>query len=193
MRSKVMKMTVLTILSLFALLANTSELEIPNKFEDGQVTSASEMNANFEAIKAAVNDNHNRTGTGAGTGQSKRQFVGVSELKLNGAAGIFVMQKACYVFSPNSSVCDTTEVARSQYNAQTMEAAHDPAWLFIDVQSAYGGISIDKSGLKFLSSSSCEGWSSASNSIRGATVSSKDQIDSYVSMCNVERPVACCK
>ena len=37
-----------------------SELNVPNQFEDGQVTSAAQMNANFDAIQAAVNDNHAR-------------------------------------------------------------------------------------------------------------------------------------
>ena len=47
----------LTLISPFPL---ASELNVPNQFEDGQVTSAQQMNANFEAIQAAVNDNHAR-------------------------------------------------------------------------------------------------------------------------------------
>ena len=42
--------------TLFAILlsANVIAVEIPNQFEDGQVTSASQMNENFQALKAEL-------------------------------------------------------------------------------------------------------------------------------------------
>ena len=51
-----------TIISSFAL----ADFEIPNQFEDGQVTSASQMNENFQALKAEIRgtrSKHYFTGT----------------------------------------------------------------------------------------------------------------------------------
>ena len=97
----IFKVTILSVLGLFLIQAQASELEIPNTFEDGQVTSASEMNANFEAIKAAVNDNNSRIDA------PRSQFVGFSSTTLDGAGGMFAMQQACHVSFKNSHVCDT--------------------------------------------------------------------------------------
>jgi hypothetical protein len=55
-----MKKLLLLSLTLTSSIALASELNVPNQFEDGQVTSAAQMNANFDAIQAAVNDNHAR-------------------------------------------------------------------------------------------------------------------------------------
>ena len=79
-----------------------AEFEIPNEFEDGQVTSASQMNENFQALKAEIEilktqikEKH----------QSRPTLVGITEEKFNGAGGLAAMGKACDRMLAKSYVC----------------------------------------------------------------------------------------
>lgn len=79
-----------------------AEFEIPNEFEDGQVTSASQMNENFQALKAEIEilktqieEKH----------ESRPTLVGITEEKFNGAGGLAAMGKACDRMLAKSYVC----------------------------------------------------------------------------------------
>ncbi len=113
--------------TLFALLlsANAFAVEIPNQFEDGQVTSASQMNENFQALKAELNAQ--RALLEANLGAQNTVFQGFSLNTVDGGAGLVAMQQACNNFSSGSHVCTTSEFAQSSYN----ETA------FVDLQEVF--------------------------------------------------------
>ena len=50
----------LCVLVLCAISVRASEVELPKIFVEGEVAYAADMNANFDAIKAAVDDNNSR-------------------------------------------------------------------------------------------------------------------------------------
>jgi hypothetical protein len=57
----IFKITVLaTALSTFTTLAAAGQLNTPNEFQAGTPALASEVNANFDAVESAVNDNDMR-------------------------------------------------------------------------------------------------------------------------------------
>ena len=104
-----MKKLLLLTLTITSSIAMASELNVPNQFEDGQVTSAAQMNANFDAIQAAVNDNHARIETMQQP--TKAVFQGVSTDSMNGGQGLIAMQQACHNFVSGSHICNITEFA----------------------------------------------------------------------------------
>ena len=97
-----------TIIGSFAL----ANFEIPNQFEDGQVTSAAEMNANFQAIKAAIN--------ALNTAQPDVvTFQGYSA-PIIGTAGVHAYASACEAVSAGSRICTGDELTLSpSSNAST--------------------------------------------------------------------------
>jgi len=123
------KLSILSLL-LISSFALASELNVPNQFEDGQVTSAEQMNANFEAIQAAVNDNHARIESMQQS--TKAVFQGFSTESTNGGQGLIAMQQACHNFVPGSHICNTTEFADSPYNATAVETMTGNAWILLD-------------------------------------------------------------
>ena len=178
-RKAIFKTIILTIFSLGVFSTQASELEIPNTFVDGEVTSASEMNANFEAIKAAVNDNHSRINSSGG--ESRSQFIGFSATKLNGAGGIFAMQQACHNLSANSHVCESSEISGSSFSSaamSTIEGDDDVAWMQLMVAAN-----------NIFSSSSCYGWGRTTGS--GVAIYGSGAKD-YLG-CEILAKVACCK
>jgi hypothetical protein len=195
--------------TLFALLlsANVFAVEIPNQFEDGQVTSASQMNENFQALKAELEAQ--RALIEANLGNQKVVFQGFSAESMNGGQGMLAMQQACHNLVGGSHVCKDTEIALSPYNpnAQNLEGE---AWVIREMGSAAAngdymqGVSIELSPLSLhrITSNidsmddankgqSCDGWGSASNSWGGATVNSILSFGG--SSCSAIKKVACCK
>jgi hypothetical protein len=195
--------------TLFALLcsANIYAIEIPNQFEDGQVTSASQMNENFQALKAELEAQ--RALIEANLGNQKVVFQGFSAETMNGAAGLLAMQQACHNLVAGSHVCKDTEIALSPYNpsAQNLEGS---AWLISEqhpttagVTDAYNGYGrrIQSSPLSLFQSignlnmdglsRGCDGWGSTSSSKYGGTVNSVLNFDTRT--CNTQQKVACCK
>ena len=82
-----------------------ADFEIPNQFEDGQVTSAAEMNANFQAIKAAID----------AINASKSdvvKFQGYSA-PIMGTAGAHAFALACAAVSNGSRICSGDELTLS--------------------------------------------------------------------------------
>jgi hypothetical protein len=179
----------LTLISPFALV---SELNVPNQFEDGQVTSAEQMNANFEAIQAAVNDNHARIESMQQP--TKAVFQGFSTDSMNGGQGLIAMQQACHNFVPGSHICNITEFAESPYNPQALESMTDDAWILLNF--ANGGsqqsYATDKNGLKptnNMSDHSCSGWNDTGT--YGLYVSPTGEFEHWP--CAEVKKIACCK
>lgn len=112
-----------TIISSFAL----ANFEIPNQFEDGQVTSAAEMNANFQAIKAAIDV--------LNTAQSDVvTFQGYSA-PIAGTAGVHAFASACETVSIGSRICTGDELTLSpSSNAPTDLDGY--AWIAKELTSA---------------------------------------------------------
>ena len=191
-----MKKLLLLSLTLTSSIALASELNVPNQFEDGQVTSAAQMNANFDAIQAAVNDNHARIESMQQP--TKAVFQGFSTDSMNGGQGLIAMQQACHNFVPGSHICNTTEFAESPYNADAAATMVDnSAWILVKINANEQHIYETNGNLiqdtnKTLS---CKGWSSStyqSNSWdKGSAVSISGKI--IVSGCSNLNKIACCK
>ena len=124
----VLKIKLIAIFSLFTFVTKASELEIPNTFGEGEATSASEINANFEAIKAAVNDNYSLASIAL-----PAKFLGFTPTTFNQGSGFFAAQKMCHDWIANSYVCRPQEVADTPYSATAIatiiDGEHESAWL----------------------------------------------------------------
>jgi hypothetical protein len=201
-----MKSLTNTLLALL-LSANVFAVEIPNQFEDGQVTSASQMNENFQALKAELEAQ--RALIEANLGNQKVVFQGFSAESMDGAQGMLAMQQACHNLVAGSHVCKDTEIALSPYNpsAQNLEGS---AWLISEQHPTTAGVTdaqqgpgrrIQSSPLSLFEwignldmvglSRGCGGWGSNSSSIYGGTVNSVLNFESRT--CNTQQKVACCK
>ena len=189
-----MKKLLILSLTLISSIAMTSELNVPNQFEDGQVTSAEQMNANFEAIQAAVNDNHARIESMQQP--AKAVFQGFSTESMNGGQGLIAMQQACHNFVPGSHICNITEFAESPYNPQAVESMTGSAWILSDfslVDTDYDLIH-DKMGIGRRSTqrtSSCHGWTSEESYNEGTTINESG--DNLALYCSNNFKIACCK
>ena len=194
---------------LFVILlsAKAFAVEIPNQFEDGQVTSASQMNENFQALKAELEAQRALIETNLGN--QKVVFQGFSAESMDGIAGLLAMQQACHNLVAGSHVCKDTEIALSPYNpnAQNVEGN---AWVISEMGSVGGGgdsnvgiliessplslhriISYDGNFDRSSADRGCAGWGTTNSSSRGATVNSLLSFGG--SACNVQQKVACCK
>ena len=178
--------TVLSISFFGISIVGASELVIPNQFSDGQVTSASEMNENFAAIAAAVNDNNSRLSGGVGSSSSSQGFLAFSSAKINGGSGLYEMQKICNDFSAGSRVCTINEIVFSSYNASVSETLGEPdqygnypkrAWFLEELNGSY--------------LNSCYGWSDARDYFTAKSIAGNLTVGN--SKCNIENSVACCK
>ena len=191
--------------TLFALLlsANIYAVEIPNQFEDGQVTSASQMNENFQALKAELEAQ--RALIEANLGNQKVVFQGFSAESMDGGQGLLAMQQACHNLVAGSHVCKDTEIALSPYNPNAQNLEGD-AWVIMEVQTSMttedtfridsplslaliGGLrnQMNYGGYN----RSCSGWRSNSPSNSGAITT--NALGFYHSFCSTQQKVACCK
>ena len=173
---------------------------IPNSFSSGAATSASQMNANFTAVKTAVDDNNTRIAAlEAGT---RPVFQGFSAATQNGGVGLIAMQQACSASFPGSKCCTTTEMANSTYNSNASNLSGN-AWILPDLiamtntntsnSSTYSVVADKSSGLAPAVPGyfNCSGWSTDSGSGYGTTVSSAGKFTT--TLCNSVQAVACCK
>ena len=179
-----MKKLLLLTLTITSSIAMASELNVPNQFEDGQVTSAAQMNANFDAIQAAVNDNHARIETMQQP--TKAVFQGFSTDSMNGGQGLIAMQQACHNFVPGSHICNTTEFADSPYNATSVETMTGNAWILLDALTS----NEDRRGI-YNTSVACRGWRESINQHYGKVVTYHGQMTANT--CNLQNKIACCK
>jgi hypothetical protein len=195
--------TLTYILLALLLSANVFAVEIPNQFEDGQVTSASQMNENFQALKAELEAQ--RALIEANLGNHKVVFQGFSAESMDGGQGMLAMQQACHNLVPGSHVCKDTEIALSPYNpnAQNLEGS---AWVLFELGSSVAGAdyTLQNSPISFRRIFSqdnhigqqsydrgCGSWNWNTNSWRGAIVDS--QLKGNDVLCSTQQKVACCK
>ena len=183
-----------------------SELTVPNEFSSGGLTSAADMNANFTAVKSAVDDNNTRIAALEGRSQgagARVVFQGFSAGTVDGAVGLIAMQQQCNDLVEGSHICTDGEVAKSPYNPAAMNLEGE-AWVLREGGSvSYDGnivmdtplslTNIQTSSNGFSQGFSCSGWSSnAPNSAtRGSVVNSTGQIKRLG--CDNQLKVACCK
>lgn len=158
-----------------------SELSIPNTFEDGQVTSAAEMNANFKAVETAINNIDTRVNDI--TKSSTRTFLGFSSEKITGGQGFFSMQRMCMTSFTDSKMCHTEDIFNSKITDSALASADDGyAWILTrDVNGIY---SINEFR-------DCESWNSNSNARTGSAISMQGSI--FELSCNSSAQIACCK
>ena len=188
---------------IFASASVASTLSIPNSFSSGATTSAAEMNSNFSAVKAAVDDNDTRI-TALEGGSSAPVFQGFSSATVAGNAGIIGLQTACNASFSGSKICSSAEFANSTYKSATLSGT---AWLLPVIELSSEGsatYSVEKtSGLTVIVSSgqtqlSCEGFTSNADDVYGLFVTATGGIQngnlrSGGTACDTVRAVACCK
>ncbi len=179
-----------TIISSFAL----ADFEIPNQFEDGQVTSASQMNENFQALKAELEVLEARITSLESVSipnNTKPILVGFSENSFNGSAGIGAMNKACMDRYSGSFFCSSKDILESSYNEALLTDLNDKAWLRpFNIGTAGNSNTIDITGIiEGYGKNSCYAWTS--NSDYGLTLTNEGDIGA--TQCSSQLPVACCK
>ena len=188
---------------IYASASVASTLSIPNTFNSGAATSAAEMNSNFSAVKAAVDDNDTRI-TALEGGSSAPVFQGFSSATVAGNAGIIGLQLACNSSFSGSKICTSAEFANSTYKSATLSGT---AWLLPVVElssQSDANYTVEKtSGLTILGDTAqtqltCEGFTSNSSGAYGLFVTSTGGIQngnlrSGGTACDTVRAVACCK
>ena len=188
---------------IYASASVASTLSIPNTFSSGAATNAAEMNSNFSAVKAAVDDNDTRI-TALEGGSSAPVFQGFSSDTVAGNAGIIGLQLACNSSFSGSKICTSAEFANSTYKSATLSGT---AWLLPVVElssQSDANYTVEKtSGLTLLGDTAqtqltCEGFTSNSSSAYGLFVTSTGGIQngnlrSGGTACDTVRAVACCK
>lgn len=179
----VSKIIIFCILNFCVMFVQGAEVEIPHRFEDGQVTSAEKMNANFDAIKRAINELN-----GDGISFASTKFIGFSKGRVIGSDGLFALQKECRKLSSESHVCSAQELTRSKFDA-------DVESKLISGEQAWVRGSLTLVGFKFKDSNSvadalnCNGWQD--ESAHGLFVDAKGKFGDMA--CKDSTYVACCQ
>lgn len=189
---------------IYASASAASTLTIPKTFSSGAATSAAEMNSNFSAVKAAVDDNDTRIT--ALQASSAPVFQGFSSGTVAGNAGIRGLQAACDASFSGSKICSSAEFASSTFKSASLSGT---AWLLPVVEISSEGDSTyaaDKtSGLTVLAAAAaaqtqftCEGFTSNASDVYGLFVTDTGGIQngnlrSGGTACDTVRAVACCK
>jgi len=168
--------------------ATASALTVPNTFVSGTATSASDMNANFAAVKAAVDDNNTRISSIAGATSS---FKGFSSGTTQGNGGLITMGNLCNSSFTGSHVCTTLEFASASYTSATGLSGN--AWIQPSVIGGSGSSSVsDKVSLLSGNASglTCNSWLSNLSSHYAITVTS---VGNFIKLnCAQALVVACC-
>jgi len=164
---------IITCSSVFA-----TTVTIPNSFSSGTATNAAQMNANFTAVKAAVDDNDSRIS--ALEGSSTSQFMGFSSSQVRGDGGYIVMGNACHSTFSGSHMCRQTEFVNARMNGVSVSGS---AWISPRTSAGNSGSGFD---------SSCYGFVNAASNVNGAVINNVGGLG--YSACNVTTNyVACCK
>lgn len=190
-----MKSLTNTLLALL-LSANVFAVEIPNQFEDGQVTSASQMNENFQALKAELEVLEARITSLEGVSMSnntKPILVGFSENSFAGTAGLGPMNKACSNQYSGSFFCSTKDIIESSTNELLLDTLSDFAWIRPYNMASQSYHTVDISGiLSGDDTLSCMGWLTGPyEGDRGMALTKEGNLRSQ--LCMLSAPVACCK
>jgi hypothetical protein len=188
MVNKSFRLTFTLAIVMVSLQATASSLTVPNTFTSGTATSASDMNANFTAVKAAIDDNNTRISSLAGATSS---FQGFSTDLSNGGAGLIAMGNICNASFTGSHVCSTLEFASSSYSSATGLTGN--AWIQARSLAGTGTTVVDQ--VSHLAGNytamTCGGWTTASASDEALTVSSVGGFSQIA--CSSSLAVACCK
>ena len=199
--NKLTKTVVAIATLIFASASVASTLSIPNTFSSGDATSAAEMNSNFSAVKAAVDDNDTRI-TALEGGSSAPVFQGFSSGTVDGSGGIRGMQAACDTSFSGSKICTSAEFTSSTYKQVSLSGT---AWLLPVLQPTSAGVENSSSGTDGFVTDQGSGYTANNNNPErvftcsaysdtrqsGLTVSSTGGFASE--SCDTARPVACCK
>ena len=173
-----MKKLLFLTLTLISSIAMASELNVPNQFEDGQVTSAAQMNANFDAIQAAVNDNHARIESMQQP--TKAVFQGFSTDSMDGGQGLLpcnrpvitLFQAVIFVIQRNLQNLLTMLMQQQLWQIRTH--GH-----LIEAIGIGYGYSADASGLQTGTTKPIQQWlmAIASNNIYGAAINPEGKVE----------------
>ena len=194
---KAIKVSFVAVTLSVAIFSEADSLSVPNSFSSGSSTSAAEMNANFSATAAAVNDNDSRIS--ALEASSAPVIQGFSTSTVDGAAGLIAMIAACDATFTGSKICTTAEFATSVHNASA-SGLSGRAWILPDIFNVAGTstnagdrtsgrtvVGKEKPAEHF----TCNGWGGSENTRTGMTVSSLGAMGPYA--CNNSLSVSCCK
>lgn len=99
MNKNIIKISTLMAASLWASQLMAGSVTIPNSFVGGTAASASEVNANFGAIKTEVDDNDNRITTNAGDISANAANIAANTNAISGIGGIDVFVNSVRVGS----------------------------------------------------------------------------------------------
>ena len=180
--------------------AYATGVTIPNSFSSGTTTSAAEMNANFDAVKAAVDDNDSRITTLEGSVSAPAsQFMGFSSGTTDGAGGSITMGNLCHTSFAGSHMCSTVEFIGAKMNGVSVSGS---AWVlpvlqagptvnngmsFLELGTGITDTNKPSASLRF----SCAAWSSNSSGDFGLSTGASGSITR--GNCSEVHSVACCK
>ena len=175
----------------FALLvsAAASAVEIPNQFEDGQVTSASQMNENFQALKVeieALKAQLEQSQT-----EPKVEFKGYSA-PISGSSGVAELAAACDAVLTGSRICLGDELLKAPYNENFV---YPQDYAYIARKLSHANISTGSSYIQTQEwlgeTRSC--WSGGSLQVLRSNGRMTSSLSNGSNYCSSEYPVACCK
>jgi hypothetical protein len=164
----------------FALLlsSNVIAVDIPNQFEDGQVTSASQMNENFQALKVEIEALKSQLEESINN--NKVTFVGVTEEQFTGISSFLAMGQACNSMEDGSFFC----------SAKDYRTSIKPANISFDSEAWLSGYHENYPIEVYYYN--CSGWTS--NGLEDAvTINNLGNVQATTINCATPRPVACCK
>jgi hypothetical protein len=179
-----MKNLTYTLLVIF-LSANIYAVEIPNQFEDGQVTSASQMNENFQALKVEIEAlkaqlEHSQT-------PPKVEFRGYSA-PISGSSGIPELAAACDAVSIGSRICLDDELLETPYS-ESFVNPEEYAWIARKLSHA----NISTGSSRTVTENWYGGTRSCWSGSNPFALLSNGRISSASSCSENTFPVACCK
>ena len=175
--------------------AYATGLTIPNAFSSGTTTSAAEMNANFTAVKSAVDDNDSRINTlESSVSAAASQFMGFSSGTTDGAGGSIGMGNLCHTSFSGSHMCNTVEFIGAKMNGVSVSGS---AWV---VPVLLAGSVVNNYALNILEAGTglygtnaayynCKNWSD--NNYNGLLIDASGSISQDA--CSLVNSVACCK
>jgi len=164
-----------------------SSLTVPNTFTSGTATSASDMNANFTAVKAAIDDNNTRISSIQSVTNS---FKGFSSGTSTGGVGLITLGNLCNSTFTGSHVCTTLEFASSSYASATGLSGN--AWIQPSLGPSSSNSPRDQVSLLTGSrlSLNCDNWALNTATESALAVSAVGSISKQA--CSVPLAVACC-
>ncbi len=183
----------ISILSALAFSNMALGQQVPNTFQPGNPIVASEVNANFDALEAEIAVLKAQVETLQSNNASGREFVGATTAKTNGDAnGLYSMNQMCAAEFSGSSTCQSDELLGPNTNL-IIEAS----WVQPRIREYiteglvyYGHPPAVSRGL----TRDCFSWtfSIPDPNETGFVLQTNGRIETG-GLCNVNRPVACCK